>query len=377
MSDQPIAATASAITAFVGRAPIGPVNEPRLVTSLSQFTVVFGGLWSDSHLGYSVRDFFRHGGGAAVVVRADPDAEATPALMQGLAAVEAYTSDEVQAADPIGLLVVPPAAAQGSDWVDPDPTVLRESVDLAERVGALALLDPPAGWTSVAGALGGIPALEDLRSPNAALYFPRIIVVDPLSGARRAFGPAGAVAGVIARTDARDGVWTAPAGEHASLDVGGLTSDVTQRDDEALNDVGINAIRRWMPRGIRVWGSRTLVSAPSEWTYLSVRRLTLFIEHSLSRGLRWTVFEPNDEQLWRRVRHATEAFLNELHGRGAMGAASLPDAWYVRCDASTMTQDDLDDGVVHLEVGVAPLRPAEFITLRIRLGALPGGQPQG
>jgi phage tail sheath protein FI len=375
MSDQPIATTASAITAFVGLAPTGPVNAPRLVTSLSHFTVLFGGLWPGSHLGYSVRDFFRHGGSAAVVVRADPDAEATPALMQGLAALEAHTAADEQAADPIGLIVVPPTAAQGGDWSDPDPTVLREAVHLAARAGAVAVLDPPAGWTSVASALGGIPALEGLRGPNAALYFPRIIAVDPLSGARRTFGPAGAVAGVIARTDARDGVWTAPAGEHASLDVGSLTSDVTQRDDDALNDVGVNAIRRWAPRGIRVWGSRTLATAPSEWTYVSVRRLTLFIEHSLSRGLRWTAFEPNDEQLWRRVRHATEAFLHELHGRGAMGSASLPDAWYVRCDSSTMTQRDVDEGRLNVEVGVAPLRPAEFVTLQIRLGALPSGQP--
>ena len=375
MSDQPIAAPASAITAFVGRAPIGPVNEPRLVTSLSQFTVLFGGLWPESHLGYSVRDFFRHGGGAAVVVRADPTAEATPALMQGLAAIETYTSAEDRAADPIGLVVVPPAAAQGGDWVDPDTSVLQEAVDLAARLGAVAVLDPPAGWTSVASALNGIPALEALRSPNAALYFPRIIAADPLSGARRAFGPAGAVAGVIARTDARDGVWTAPAGEHASLDVGGLTSDVTQRDDDALNDLGINAIRRWTPRGIRVWGSRTLATAPSEWTYLSVRRLTLFVEHSLTRGLRWTVFEPNDEQLRRRVRRAAEAFLHELHGRGAMGSASLRDAWYVRCDTSTMTQSDVDEGRLILEIGIAPVRPAEFVTLRITLGAVPAGQP--
>ena len=375
MSDQPIAATASAITAFVGRAPIGPVDEPRLVTSLSHFTVLFGGLWAQSHLGYSVADFFGHGGGVAVVVRADPGVDATEALMQGLAAIETEASADDGAADPIGLLVVSPGADVDSHWIDPDPTVLRASVDLAERLGAVALLDPPVGWTSVAAALSGGATLEELRSPNAALYFPRVISVDPLTGARRPFGPVGAVAGVIARTDARDGVWTAPAGEHASLGVSGLTSEVTQRDDEALNDLGINAIRRWTPRGIRVWGSRTLASAPSEWTYLSVRRLTLFIEHSLSRSLRWTAFEPNDEQLWTKIRRAAEAFLHDLHRRGAMGAASLNDAWYVRCDASTTPASDVVEGRVNVEIGIAPVRPAEFVTLEIRLGARPVTRP--
>jgi phage tail sheath protein FI len=333
--------------------------------------VLFGGLSSDSHLGYSVRDFFRHGGSAAVVARADPEADATPALLPALAAIEVYASAAEQAADPIGLLVVPPVGADDSGWIDPDPTVVREAVDLAERLGAVAILDPPVGWSSVTRALSSRPALEQLRSPNAALYFPRIIATDPVSGARRAFGPAGAIAGVIARTDARDGVWRAPAGEHASLDVSGLATDVTQRDDDALNDLGVNAIRRSTPRGIRVWGSRTLASAPAEWTYLSVRRLTLFVQHSLSRGLRWTASEPNDDELWRRVRRAADAFLHDLHRLGAMGVASLPEAFYVRCDATTTTEEDLGEGRVKLEIGLAPLRPAEFVTLEIRLAAKP------
>lgn len=371
MVDQAIAPVASAITAFVGTAEHGPHEDPQVVTSFAHFTGVFGGLWTQSHLGYSVRDFFRHGGATAVVVGIDPSGPSTVALRAGLRALERRAETD-PAADPIGLLVVPPVTAHGSGWVDPDLAVLREAVAVAARLGAVLLLDAPSGWTSAAAALTGIRDLEPLRSPNAALYFPRVVATDPLAGGPpRTFGPAGAIAGVLARTDAQAGVWTSAAGQEAVLDVPSLATTLTAADRSTLNPLGVNCLMP-TPDGIVVWGARTLVEpGASDWTYLAVRRLALLIEHSVRRGLRWTATEPSTDQLWQRIRTLVEGFLHDLHRHGAFAGAAPRDAWFVRCDASTMSRADIAGGVVRLHIGFAPLRPAEYVILQIRLSAQP------
>lgn len=368
---QPIAPVATAIAAFVGVAPSGPHEETQIITSFAHFTAVFGGLWPESHLGYSVRDFFRHGGQAAVVVRVDPSNGSTKALRSGLRALEHRAATEPEA-DPIGLLVVPPVTADGSGWVDPDQAVLQDAVAVATSLGAVALLDAPAGWTSAAAALTGIRDVEPLRSPNAAVYFPRVVVTDPVAGGPpRSFGPAGAVAGIIARTDAREGVWRAPAGERAALDVASLSTTLTSADRSVLNPLGVNCLVP-TPEGILVWGARTFVEpGASDWTYLPVRRLALLIEHSVSRGLRWVATEPSTEALRKQIRDLAETFLHDLHHQGAFAGASARDAWFVRCDASMMSRSDVAKGVVRLHIGFAPLRPAEYVILQICLEAVP------
>jgi phage tail sheath protein FI len=178
------------------------------------------------------------------------------------------------------------------------------------------------------------------------------------------------VAGVIARTDSARGVWKAPAGLDATLrGVPDLSVRLSDQENGLLNPLGINCLRSLPPAGRVVWGARTAVGADvlaSDWKYLPVRRLALYIEESLFRGTRWVVFEPNDEPLWGQIRLSVGSFMHELFRQGAFQGATPRDAYRVRCDADTTTQADRDLGVVNIEVGFAPLKPAEFVVIRLQ-----------
>lgn len=212
-----------------------------------------------------------------------------------------------------------------------------------------------------------------IRGPdamNSALYFPWVNAADPLEQGRvRSFPPSGFIAGIYARTDAKRGVWKAPAGTEA--DLRGATDAAVALDDQEsgeLNSLAINCIRR-SPSGIAVRGSRTLRGADasdSEWKYVSVRRLALFIESSVSCGTRWAVFEPNGEPLWKLVRWNVGIFMDGLFRQGAFQGSAAKDAWFVKCDSETTTQDEIENGVVNIAVGFAPLKPAEFVIIKIR-----------
>ena len=213
-------------------------------------------------------------------------------------------------------------------------------------------------------------------SPNAALYAPRLRRADPTQGgAIGTFPASGAVAGVIARTDAAQGVWAAPAGQEAELrGADDLEFALEQDDVRELGAKGVNALRRFPGRRPIVWGARTLAAgdpAASEWKYVPVRRTALFLEESIERGLQWTVFEPNDEPLWQEVRESVGTFLHDLFRAGAFHGHSASDAYFVRCDRDTMTQHERAAGELVVLVGFAPIRPAEFVVLRIRARALP------
>jgi uncharacterized protein len=203
-------------------------------------------------------------------------------------------------------------------------------------------------------------------SPNSALYFPVLRVEDPLHpGALRDVPPSGAVAGVMARTDEQRGVWKAPAGNDGHVRaVRSLTGALSETDQGHLIAAGVNPLVTFPGQGIRVWGARTLASPEmSEWKYVPVRRLLLFIEESIDRGTRWAAFEPNGESLWRAVRTSIESFLLSVYRSGALAGPTPEDAYFVRCDRMTMTQDDLDNGRLVCVIGVAPVRPAEFVTV--------------
>lgn len=198
-----------------------------------------------------------------------------------------------------------------------------------------------------------------------AFYFPWIYMKDPLSPKDTiAVPPSGHIAGICARVDSARGVHKAPANEPINGAIN-LTYRMTQEEQGGLNDAGVNCIRFFGEEGIRVWGARTLAGASSEWRYLNVRRLFCMIEQSIERGTRWCVFEPNDETLWRAIRRDVSAFLTLCWRDGALMGAAPEEAFFVQCDAETNPPEVIDQGMVVIRVGIAPVKPAEFIIFKI------------
>ena len=209
------------------------------------------------------------------------------------------------------------------------------------------------------------------RHRNAAFYFPRVSIPDPLNEGRpRDVGPSGTIAGVYARTDANRGVWKAPAGADDGRLAGvTLPAQVTDLQNGQFNPLGINLLRTFPIYGNVIWGARTLDGADqqaSEWKYVPVRRTALFIEESLSQGLKWVVFEPNDEPLWAQIRLNVGTFMHDRFRQGAFQGTTPREAYFVKCDSETTTQSDIDRGIVNILVGFAPLKPAEFVVIRIQ-----------
>jgi phage tail sheath protein FI len=206
---------------------------------------------------------------------------------------------------------------------------------------------------------------------NAAFYFPWVTVPDPLQENRPSdFPPCGFVAGLYARTDTNRGVWKAPAGTDASLTGAiGLKTVLTNDENGVLNPKAVNCIRKLPVYGTVLWGARTLRGndeVGSEWKYIPVRRTALFIEESLYRALKWVVFEPNDEPLWAQIRLNVGAFMHGLFRQGAFQGSSPREAYFVKCDKETTTQNDINLGIVNIVVGFAPLKPAEFVVIKIQ-----------
>ena len=276
----------------------------------------------------------------------------------------------LEKADLFNLLVIPPF----SDTTDVNNTTWTAAVSYCTERRALALIDPPfhtSGWDAVDDVTPANITLVVARSANAALYFPRVRAPNPLRESRaEAYAPCGAVAGVMARTDAARGVWKAPAGIEATL-AGVLALDVSLTDPENgfINPLGVNCLRSFPNTGPIVWGSRTMRGADtlaSEWKYLPVRRMALFLEESLYRGTQWVVFEPNDEPLWAQIRMNVGAFMQGLFRQGAFQGTSPREAYFVKCDRESTTQADIDAGIVNILVGFAPLKPAEFVVVRLQ-----------
>ena len=276
-------------------------------------------------------------------------------------------------ADIFNILCIPPYL--GGATGDVDVEVVGAAATFCETRRAFYLVDPPADWTSkdIAKQAVNDTALDHIgtRSGNAALYFPRLRQPDvKRDGLIDDFAPGGAVAGIFARTDARRGVWKAPAGlETAFSGVRELAVNLTDAENGELNPLGINCLRSLPASGRVVWGARTLQGddrLASEWKYVPVRRLALFIEESLFRGTQWVVFEPNDEPLWAQIRLNVGAFMHTLFLQGAFKGQSAKEAYFVECGPRTTTQNDINLGIVNINVGFAPLKPAEFVVIRIQ-----------
>ncbi|QDQ29009.1 phage tail sheath family protein [Chitinimonas arctica] len=269
-------------------------------------------------------------------------------------------------ADLFNLLCIPPYQADGNV----DDELVTAAAAYCEVRRAMLLVDPPSGWHDKEAARDGIGTVGT-NSKNAALFFPRLRQSNPKrDGQLEDFAPCGAVAGIFARTDTARGVWKAPAGLEATLvGVPQLSVSLNDAENGELNPLGINCLRVFPAAGRVVWGARTLQGddrQASEWKYIPVRRTALYIEESLYRGTQWAVFEPNDEPLWAQLRLGIGAFMHNLFRQGAFQGASPKDAYFVKCDGESTTQNDIDLGIVNVVVGFAPLKPAEFVVIRLQ-----------
>jgi phage tail sheath protein FI len=211
---------------------------------------------------------------------------------------------------------------------------------------------------------GDVAEFRDIYdSTYAAMYHPWLEMLDSQAGRSAYFPPSGAIAGIYARSDNERGVHKAPANEIVR-GCTGLSSNYNEGEQDILNPVGVNLIRAFPGRGIRVWGART-ISSNGLWKYLNVRRLFIYVEESIKANTNWVVFEPNSEVLWGRVRRTIEMFLSTCWRDGALAGTSPSEAFFVECGRSTMTQDDIDNGRLICNIGIAPVKPAEFVIFRI------------
>jgi hypothetical protein len=253
--------------------------------------------------------------------------------------------------------------------------------ELCKKKKAFLLIDAPDVWQNVQQAVStgtgdyGINALrQGIVRDQSAVFFPKLKMAE--GGKTLAIGPVGAIAGLMARVDAERGVWKSPAGKEATIKgISGIALTINDNDNGLLNPRGINAIRMVFG-GIVNWGARTLDgddNFASQWKYIAVRRTALFIEESIYRGLKWASAQPNNEALWAQIRLHVGTFLQGLFVKGALQGQTAKAAYYVKCDSSTITQNDIARGNVIVWVGFAPLKPAEFVTLKIECVA---GQPQ-
>jgi phage tail sheath protein FI len=254
--------------------------------------------------------------------------------------------------------------------VDPN-AIFTAAMALCRERRAMLIVDPPPAVRDVNTALDWISNDLTAKGPDAAAYFPRVRIPDPLNDFQpRTVAPSGTLAGVWARTDAGPGVWKAPGGTEAKLlGVSGLVYRLTDAENGILNPLGLNALRTLPIYGNVSWGARTLDGADalaSQWKYLPVRRLAKLIEETAFRGSQWAVFEPNDEPLWSQLRLNLTSFMQGLFRQGAFQGKTPRDAFLVKCDSQTTTQDDIDRGVVNVLLGFAPLKPAEFVFIRIQ-----------
>lgn len=346
---KPIAGVSTSTAGFAGLAQRGP-TQPQLVTSWLEFEKRYGQfIPNQSYLGYAVKGFFENGGRRCYVARA-----------AGTGARDTISSlDSLAGIDEVSLLLAP-------DQVHPrysdrerqaiTEALVRQCEDLQDR---FALLSVPQGQVDVAHLH---PSID---TSHGAIYYPWVVVGDPSSGAKRPVPAVGHIAGVYAQTDAQRGVHKAPANV-ALRGVADLEFAVTKKMIDTLTPRGVNCLldSRQAGRGVRVWGARTISSDP-EWKYVPVCRLALYINESLFEGTQWVVFEPNGEPLWAKVQSAISAFLFELWRSGALAGAKPEEAFFVKCDRTTMTVNDIANGRLVCQVGFAPLKPAEFIILSI------------
>lgn len=359
---KPLEMVGTSTVGFIGESAVGPVNQPILCTNWSQFTKHFGDFKNSKYLAHAVYGFFNNGGGRCFIVNVGEDAEADakkkaakyigkdngPGTRTGLKAFDDL--------DDINMVAAPGQT---------DPAIQDAVLSHCENARyRFAILDSPEVIEK-----GGVDKLAKPRdSKYGAYYFPWLEVYDPYKG-NVFMPPSGYMAGIYARSDAERGVHKAPANEIVRGALG-LKYGITKGEQDLLNPKGINCIRSFPNRGIRVWGART-VSSDASWRYVNVRRLFNMVEQSIEIGTQWAVFEPNDHRLWKRVTRDITAFLLRLWRQGALFGKTPEEAFYVKCDEETNPPEVVDAGQLIVEVGMCPVKPAEFVVFRI--GQMPAG----
>jgi len=351
---RPIEAVGTRTAAFIGQAPKADAyrGQTRAVNNWTQFVNDFVGDSTASNLlANAVFGFFANSGSRCFIVNSAKRATDLAAALKAL-----------EAEDEVAILAAPGYSDTGSF-----EAVLTHCEKLQDRV---AILDAPLevkdlGQLTTVGTTGSdSKGLRPRKSAYGAFYFPGITVNDALSGQLVDVPPSGHIAGIWARSDATRGVHKAPANEvvRGALNV---TYRLTREEQGALNPAGVNCIRYFPRQGILVWGARTLDEAASEWRYLNVRRLFNMIEESIAEATRWIVFEPNDRQLWKSIRRDIGAFLTRVWRDGALMGATAEQAFFVKCDEETNPPESIDAGMVVTIIGIAPVKPAEFVIFRI------------
>ena len=353
----PIAGAPTGIAAFVGWAAQGPTDGAILVRDWLDFQQQFGGFDPRYYLGYAVSHFFANGGQQAYVVRLALDgnggAAASSAMMTGVHLLDAVPT--------FGLLAVPG---------ETDPGLIAQLQAYCAGRKTFLIVDSAPGSTFATLQNGPDSLMTGTNAINSAFFFPWLNALDAQQNVARPFPPSGFVAGLYAATDAARGVWRSPAGLRANLTgQSGPVLGLTDPQIGVLSAHAVNCIRHIAQFGDVVWDDRTLAGsdqAGSQWKYISVRRLFIYIEQSLSNGTQWAVFEPNNEQLWAQLRSSVGAFMQMLFLQGAFQGTAPAQAYFVKCDAGNNPQPSIDQGVVNIQVGFAPLYPAEFIMIQIQ-----------
>jgi len=341
---------------FVGptrRGPFADRKPPAVLTSFADFERIYGGLDDlkltprTNYLAHAAKAFFDEGGRRLYVGRVRVAATRTvsiQAVQNALASLASISEISI-------------VAAPGSTEFGPEANAIQSLVIAhAEAPGAhrFAILDIPKGRTP-----GDASAYRKLFESHAAgFFYPWVVTAPGLP-----LPASGFVCGILARTDIERGVSTSPANAEVRS-AAGLERDITKAEQDVLNPDGVNCLRRFEGRGIVVWGARTASSDP-EWKYVNIRRYFTYLERSIGAGTQWAVFEPNDEPLWSRVREAIAAFLANEWRHGALAGRKPEEAFFVRCDRTTMTRNDIDNGRLVCLVGVALIKPAEFVIFRI------------
>jgi uncharacterized protein len=341
------------VPAFLGLSQSHNPNQPQPLTLWVQFEQIFGQPLPNSYLAYAVRGFFENGGRLCYVVRLQ---DATKeALLDGLAALELL--------DDIDLVCAPDIMRSPPSTTDPQlvramqSDVLNHCTHLGDRFAILDSL-PQASLEQVQQQKKGLT-----EQSYGALYYPWVRVANGSEESDNFVPPCGHIAGVYVRSDERVGVHKAPANEILE-GVFGLEVSLTNTQQDTLNPEGINCLRAFPGRGIRVWGARTLSRDP-DWIYINVRRLFLTVGRWIEINMADTVFEPNDPKLWANIRRDLTIYFNGLFQKGALLGNSPADAFYIKCDEYTNPPEVRDAGMVVTEIGLAPAAPGEFIIVRI------------